>query len=786
MWIKAYQNEQYAGVRGQDLHFAPGVNVILGDNEAGKSTLLTGIYDTLTKGYKIDGRREKAFLASRFPSGGANSIDGTVKLEIGGRQVTVKKEWDRSGADSRAVLYIDGERSTGAAAEAKLRELLHFSGAIYDNIVFGRQSNEQSVLEWLYAFLFDSAAQGADGAIAEARDQVSGALSAAGGISEDKFLEQLDRAIDALGAKWDAAADRPQNGRGLSNPWKSGAGEIVKAYYAYAEKQAAREAGAQALAQFAQNEGQLEAEKQQREALRQQQRALAAQKEDALRADGLKRELARCEAEGKELAQAAQLWPLRLEEQRQLEGLAAQLAEKQRRQARQAAEAGLARAGQLERELQGLEQAMEGLDDIARRAREARETAGRVQAWQGALHSGKLHAQVRLSPGQTAQLEWAGGRQTDLSGAVEVDLDGFVKITLPGLAEIVVAPQDIDVAGLQRSIGQGQQAVQDTLAQYQAADLAQLQAKADQYAEDRRAWERGQQELAQLPTAEYRAALAQNQTDPAMEVRPDLESYIKERLRPTGASSLEARLGALRQQTGGYADKYGTPEALAAQRESLAQTSAALRRQIEALPAGLPSAGEIQRQDAWYEEQIAAANRQIEVLSKALGSCDDIDLEALEQEAAQARAAWEHKKALHRSYCTIKADFEAIHSQEEGKYDGFFAALNENLSILAGGQLTASQQGQITSRGNPALSSQLLSQGTRQTVLLAFRLALLSYYYKEEGGVVVLDDVLLDMDPTRRANAARLIQQFAQTHQVLFTTCDPAIAALLGGHQIRL
>ena len=51
---------------------------------------------------------------------------------------------------------------------------------------------------------------------------------------------------------------------------------------------------------------------------------------------------------------------------------------------------------------------------------------------------------------------------------------------------------------------------------------------------------------------------------------------------------------------------------------------------------------------------------------------------------------------------------------------------------------------------------------------------------------MVLDDVLLDMDPTRRANAARLIQQFAQTHQVLFTTCDPAIAALLGGHQIRL
>lgn len=52
--------------------------------------------------------------------------------------------------------------------------------------------------------------------------------------------------------------------------------------------------------------------------------------------------------------------------------------------------------------------------------------------------------------------------------------------------------------------------------------------------------------------------------------------------------------------------------------------------------------------------------------------------------------------------------------------------------------------------------------------------------------MVVLDDVLLDMDPGRRRGAAKLLAGFAEENQVIFTTCDPAIAELLGGNRIEL
>lgn len=51
---------------------------------------------------------------------------------------------------------------------------------------------------------------------------------------------------------------------------------------------------------------------------------------------------------------------------------------------------------------------------------------------------------------------------------------------------------------------------------------------------------------------------------------------------------------------------------------------------------------------------------------------------------------------------------------------------------------------------------------------------------------MVLDDDLLDLDPGRRNQAARLLKEFAENHQVIAATCDPAIADLLGGNQITL
>ena len=61
----------------------------------------------------------------------------------------------------------------------------------------------------------------------------------------------------------------------------------------------------------------------------------------------------------------------------------------------------------------------------------------------------------------------------------------------------------------------------------------------------------------------------------------------------------------------------------------------------------------------------------------------------------------------------------------------------------------------------------------------------MKYYYSDESGVIVLDDTLLDMDPERRARSVELLKTYAEDNQVIFTTCDPGIADMLGGNRIE-
>ena len=78
-----------------------------------------------------------------------------------------------------------------------------------------------------------------------------------------------------------------------------------------------------------------------------------------------------------------------------------------------------------------------------------------------------------------------------------------------------------------------------------------------------------------------------------------------------------------------------------------------------------------------------------------------------------------------------------------------------------------------------------LSEGTKDTVSLAFRLAVLDHLFPDGGGVIVFDDPFTDMDAERTAQAVELIKACAERHQVIFLTCKEELAAVLGGNAIR-
>ena len=80
----------------------------------------------------------------------------------------------------------------------------------------------------------------------------------------------------------------------------------------------------------------------------------------------------------------------------------------------------------------------------------------------------------------------------------------------------------------------------------------------------------------------------------------------------------------------------------------------------------------------------------------------------------------------------------------------------------------------------------LLSSGTYDCVALALRLAIAEYILGDNKGFLILDDCLVDLDPNRKDTAVKLISRFANKHQVIFTTCSPDTATLLGGYLIKI
>ena len=80
----------------------------------------------------------------------------------------------------------------------------------------------------------------------------------------------------------------------------------------------------------------------------------------------------------------------------------------------------------------------------------------------------------------------------------------------------------------------------------------------------------------------------------------------------------------------------------------------------------------------------------------------------------------------------------------------------------------------------------MLSEGAKDTVALAFRLAALDHLFPDGEGIVVFDDPFTDMDAEREKQACTLVQEFAKRHQVIFLTCRDEYEHLLSGNVIQV
>lgn len=121
MYLRSLKLTDFAGVGSVDLpRFEPGLNVVVGDNEAGKSTLLTALRTAFFQKHRAGGEAVKMLA----PYNRQARPEVVVEFDVDGTAYTLRKAFvQRPSAD----LSWPGGSLSGDAVEERLAELFRFS-----------------------------------------------------------------------------------------------------------------------------------------------------------------------------------------------------------------------------------------------------------------------------------------------------------------------------------------------------------------------------------------------------------------------------------------------------------------------------------------------------------------------------------------------------------------------------------------------------------------------------------------------------------------------------------
>ena len=791
MRIDRVTSESFAGVRDFNVEFKDGVNIVYGKNEAGKSTLVNLISRTLFQNARIDGRSDKSFRDSYFPTqrkgsaAAGDSIDGSVTISDGEDTYKLTKEW---GADPRCKLTTpDGTISGQDSVNDRLRELLQYGEGVYNELLLSSQHNTDAALETLMNAKDKSATR------QEIVDAVSAAFAESGGASLDAIENAIKGKIAEIeGAHWDADRDAPVKKAGK---WKTGIGTILKAYYDLEDAQ--------------KNVSSLhELEQSVTEAMQKYEHACTAveEAEDAYNrfnafagALAARRDRAkiikRLEDDVKKYATILAEWPKLV---KQLDAARVLKAEKS--------------ASELKSKYEKVKAIASELDALKARAASAKSPSAdelaAVKAAQRAiaqlenkLCGMNLNAAITMLNGHSVELRSLRTGEALIVEDGSAAITEAVAITVPGVMEMRLTPADVDVEDIEQQLAGQREKIAAIFEEYGVDSLEAMETMAaDSDRLNRDIGEKERQLSLALGGEELSALESKAKELPeTLRSSDDISGDI---LALCGSNDVDRFITAKETTLGQYASEYGSVDAL--QVKSVATESELERSKAEASAAeDVPEEYMNVSDPAAYLERLQqtqrdARSQQNKALSEKAAAEANLERfrDEMTEDPNEAVYNAEHRFAEQKELLAHWKHIDSVFAEHRAALSSspmsdIAERFAQNLELISGGRDAAELPNGNKLDFNVYSADRLvdygkLSEGTKDTVSLAFRLAVLDHLFPDGGGVIVLDDPCTDMDEGRAARSCELIQEYAGRHQVIFLTCREEYADSLGGNLIRL
>jgi exonuclease SbcC len=795
----------------REIAFSPGLNVLLGPNEAGKSTLFHAIRHALFVPTKLSRPGLAKYVAPHLPLTGGDSLRVELSLATSEGSWTVKRQWGAS-AGSALILPTGATLSDDGAILQRLSELLPAKPGAVSHILMISQSELSETLASLRDEARDS--------LSDLADILRRAVLDTGGVSVDRFLGRLREQISAAFSHWDQAAQGPEKNRGIENPWVKEVGIVLKAYY---QAERARAAWKSAVHYEAGLDEVNEKLRVTAGALAKREAFITAHVDavrDARERRTREAELGACRAEAAALRAAAAEWPVQELTARSLQSAmaAAESAraplEKEVQAARRAEEGRglrekharvMKRAAQADEARKRLAAVppleKKGLEDLRRAAQSLEKLeAGREAGMLSVTVASRADVEIvvqedflpesrrKLANGETARLR-AGGR---------------VRIVHPEM-EVEVRSGDADAEARAEKAAAARRSLDELLACHGVADLTEAEerfrAREALAAEEAAARKSLAEELAGDTVESLQAGVAALGTE---EQTRSLSLIASELATLTAQGEARSReLAEARRRIQEWATAYDTQEKLmdrlAAVRAREKDCAERIAHSVP-LPAGFADAAEFVKAFETAQEELANLRVDLKGLERDKHALEDRLTEraadqSAEELAVQVKDAEEDlQSALRRGQALqrIEAACERLLGQGESSlFDAMRAQLEQTLSLMTDGrharvEMEGSLPMALADGPGRSAAWELLSAGTKDSLALALRLAMAGYFLGGSDGFLMMDDPLVDMDPARQKAAAEALKSFAAGRQIIFFTCHPGTADLLGGNLIRM
>lgn len=792
MKIKKVSTSFFAGITDKEIDLNDGINVIYGDNESGKSTLVNLISATLFQDAKLDKRKDKYFNENAFPAERADgktrgrNIDGSVELEAPDGSYKLAKEWGEEAVSK--LTAPGGIIKNQEDIKETLKSVLGCDEGTYREMLLSPQSDALANLEKL---LKGSAKDGAE-TNKFLSETVSRAFAQSDGVPVDKLEQEIEKEINKLTEKgWDIEKNAPVKNY---KEKKNNLGEIVKSLKEYdnARGNVARlnDLGLDydaALSDFSEAELSLNEAENRLSDFEKYAAVIRDVSENKKAEKRIQEELVKYKRALEEFPKAQEA----LKKAREL------LSEKENRALLDRFKKSKKHNDELlkiDGELQALTRPSES--EIKEQERSER----KLLKLRNKLRGMNTAATIKMLGGNSVKI-------TSLLSGEPIELDGenavlteAVRIEIPGVMEMSLAPAEVDISEVNAEIAELEKRAAEILGKYgcnSTEELKQLAEKFDKLSNDKKFAENnlglslGGDDFSELEVK----VKALSDVREAASVEGDISALC-------GGSDINTFIGKKENAVETFKAAYSDEDklrALIGEREGDLEKAQKALTAAENIPEKYRGVSDADAHCKQLKASVkAAADSKEEALKRRteaetkLGDFvenngDDL-LEQLEKTEAEYNARIE---LLHR-WLHIR---EVFNAHKETLANNPLEDLEKNFTAYLGEISEDRITAEFTEAGKPdfevasgdyRLDYAKLSDGTKETVYLAYRLAVLEHLFPDGGGVIVLDDPLNDMDANRVERACGLIKRVAERHQVIFLTCREEYAERLGGNVVSI